>query len=46
MDEMRLLRSLEPAGEHDLDEVAGRPVFEELFGELIAGAPGAGLDSG
>jgi photosystem II stability/assembly factor-like uncharacterized protein len=45
MDEMRLLQSLEPAAEHDLDEVAGRPVFEELFRELLAGTPSAGLDN-
>jgi hypothetical protein len=45
MDEMQLLQSLEPAGEADLDEVAGRPVFEELFRELIAGTPSAGPGS-
>jgi hypothetical protein len=45
MDEMRLLQSLEPAAEHDLDEVAERPVFEELFRELITGTPSAGLDN-
>ena len=44
MDEMQLLQSLEPVGEDDLNEVAGRPVFDELFWELIAGTPTAGLD--